>query len=177
MRPILWMARRPRHLRPINHCATTALRVRDAQIESRSLARAPDYESGGHEFESLRARQISSCILKAHSRCRLAGTKIATTSPPDERDRTRRFPVAHRVRLDRSRRAVQSEFLLFPPKRGFGFVAKPFVVRIARSVFGPPTPFGENPPYGMIGRIEETSASFEARSAPRSYPTPILKIV
>ncbi len=32
---------------------------------------------------------------------------------------------------------------------------------------------GENPPYGMIGRIEETSASFEARSAPRSYPTPI----
>ncbi len=31
---------------------------------------------------------------------------------------------------------------------------------------------GENPPYGMTGRIEETSASFEARSAPRSYPTP-----
>jgi hypothetical protein len=25
--------------------------------------------------------------------------------------------------------------------------------------------------YGMIGGIEETSASFEARSAPRSYPT------
>jgi hypothetical protein len=30
---------------------------------------------------------------------------------------------------------------------------------------------GENPLYGMIGGIEETSASFEARSAPRSYPT------
>src|SRR3981189_3375513 len=30
---------------------------------------------------------------------------------------------------------------------------------------------GENPPYGMIGGAEETSASFEARSAPRSYPT------
>jgi hypothetical protein len=30
---------------------------------------------------------------------------------------------------------------------------------------------GENPPYGMTGRIEETSASYEARSAPRSYPT------
>jgi hypothetical protein len=28
-------------------------------------------------------------------------------------------------------------------------------------------------PYGMIGRVEETSASFEARSAPRSHPTPI----
>src|SRR6266699_2038456 len=30
---------------------------------------------------------------------------------------------------------------------------------------------GENPPHGMIGGIEETSASFEARSAPRSHPT------
>jgi hypothetical protein len=30
---------------------------------------------------------------------------------------------------------------------------------------------GENPPYGMIGGGEETSASFEAGSAPRSYPT------
>src|ERR1700693_1414140 len=29
----------------------------------------------------------------------------------------------------------------------------------------------ENPPYGMLGGIVETSASFEARSAPRSYPT------
>src|SRR3974390_1204288 len=29
---------------------------------------------------------------------------------------------------------------------------------------------GENSPYGMIGGIEETSASFEARPAPRSYP-------
>ena len=32
-------------------------------------------------------------------------------------------------------------------------------------------PYWENPPYGMTGGIEETSASFEARSAPRSYPT------
>jgi hypothetical protein len=30
---------------------------------------------------------------------------------------------------------------------------------------------GENPQSGMIGGIVETSASFEARSAPRSYPT------
>src|SRR5262249_58647392 len=30
---------------------------------------------------------------------------------------------------------------------------------------------GENPQSGMLGGIEETSASFEARSAPRSYPT------
>ena len=34
-----------------------------------------------------------------------------------------------------------------------------------------PTRLGENPLYGMIGGLEETSASFEARSAPRSYPT------
>src|SRR4029434_9377401 len=34
---------------------------------------------------------------------------------------------------------------------------------------------GENPPYGMIEGIVETSASFEARSAPRSYSTPIDK--
>src|ERR1700740_3651597 len=33
---------------------------------------------------------------------------------------------------------------------------------------------GENPPSGMRGGIEETSASFEARSAPRSYPTTCL---
>jgi hypothetical protein len=36
-----------------------------------------------------------------------------------------------------------------------------------------PAVLGKTRPYGMIGRIEETSASFEARSAPRSYPTPI----
>jgi hypothetical protein len=30
---------------------------------------------------------------------------------------------------------------------------------------------GENPPYGMIGGIVETSASFEARSAPLFHPT------
>ena len=35
----------------------------------------------------------------------------------------------------------------------------------------PSSRIGENPPYGMIGRIEETSASCEARYAPRSYPT------
>jgi hypothetical protein len=35
----------------------------------------------------------------------------------------------------------------------------------------PSSRIGENPPYGMIGGIEETSASFEVRSAPRSYPT------
>ena len=35
----------------------------------------------------------------------------------------------------------------------------------------PSSRIGENPPCGMIGRVEETSASFEARCAPRSYPT------
>ena len=40
-----------------------------------------------------------------------------------------------------------------------------------RSICQPSSRIGENPPYGMIGRVEETSASFEARSAPRLYPT------
>src|SRR5262249_38490090 len=31
---------------------------------------------------------------------------------------------------------------------------------------------GKNPPYGISGGTMETSASFEARSAPSSYPTP-----
>ena len=30
---------------------------------------------------------------------------------------------------------------------------------------------GENPPYGILGRAIETSASYEARSAPSLYPT------
>ena len=41
----------------------------------------------------------------------------------------------------------------------------------SRLIRQPSSRTGENPPYGMIGRIEETSASFEARSAPRSDPT------
>jgi hypothetical protein len=41
----------------------------------------------------------------------------------------------------------------------------------SRLIRQPSSRTGENPLYGMIGRIEETSASFEARSAPRSYPT------
>jgi hypothetical protein len=40
-----------------------------------------------------------------------------------------------------------------------------------RSKCQPSSRIGENPPYGMIGRVEETSASFEARSAPQLYPT------
>ena len=41
----------------------------------------------------------------------------------------------------------------------------------SRLICQPSSRTGENSPYGMIGGIEETSASFEARSAPRSYPT------
>ena len=32
-------------------------------------------------------------------------------------------------------------------------------------------PYWGNPPYGILGGTMETSASFEARSAPSSYPT------
>src|SRR5215469_15972574 len=40
-----------------------------------------------------------------------------------------------------------------------------------RSTSRPWSRTGENPPYGILGRTMETSASFEARSAPSSYPT------
>ena len=45
------------------------------------------------------------------------------------------------------------------------------LIRRSRLTGQPSSRTGENPPYGMIGGIEETSASCEARSAPRSYPT------
>ncbi len=41
----------------------------------------------------------------------------------------------------------------------------------SRLIRQPSSRTGEKPPYGMLGGIEETSASFEARSAPRSHPT------
>jgi hypothetical protein len=40
-----------------------------------------------------------------------------------------------------------------------------------RWICQPSSRTGENPPYGMIGGTVETSASFEARYAPLSYPT------
>ena len=40
-----------------------------------------------------------------------------------------------------------------------------------RLKFQPLSRTGENPPYGILGEAMETSASFEARSAPWSYPT------
>jgi hypothetical protein len=40
-----------------------------------------------------------------------------------------------------------------------------------RPIFRPLSRTGENPPYGISGETMETSASFEARSAPWSYPT------
>src|ERR1039457_5490040 len=42
-----------------------------------------------------------------------------------------------------------------------------------RSISRPWSRTGENPPYGILGRAMETSASFEARSAPSSHPTQI----
>src|SRR3981189_77685 len=45
------------------------------------------------------------------------------------------------------------------------------VAERCRFICQPSSRIGENPPYGMIGRVEETSASCEARSAPRLYPT------
>jgi hypothetical protein len=40
-----------------------------------------------------------------------------------------------------------------------------------RLILRPLSRTGENPPYGILGEAMETSVSFEARSAPSSYPT------
>jgi len=40
-----------------------------------------------------------------------------------------------------------------------------------RLIFRPLSRTGENPLYGILGEAMETSASFEARSAPLPYPT------
>ena len=40
-----------------------------------------------------------------------------------------------------------------------------------RLILRPLSRTGENPPYGILGEAMETSASFEARSAPLPYPT------
>src|SRR5215210_6359905 len=51
-RPYSYAAVRPRHA-PSRH-----LSLADRQAPVAQLDRAPDYESGGQEFESLRARQF-----------------------------------------------------------------------------------------------------------------------
>jgi hypothetical protein len=43
------------------------------------------------------------------------------------------------------------------------------------SISQPGSRTGENPPYGILGGTMETSASFEARSAPSPYPTTGMK--
>src|SRR5215470_13900890 len=44
----------------------------------------------------------------------------------------------------------------------------------SRLIRQPSSRNGENPPCGMIGGTMETAASFEARNAPSSYPTPLV---
>jgi len=48
---------------------------------------------------------------------------------------------------------------------------KPRIGERPRPKFQPLSRTGENPPYGILGETMETSASFEARSAPLPYPT------
>jgi hypothetical protein len=48
---------------------------------------------------------------------------------------------------------------------------KPVARGRPRPIFQPLSRTGENPPYGILGEAMETSASFEARSAPLPYPT------
>jgi hypothetical protein len=90
----------------------------------------------------------------------LHGGAPADNRPGSERD-NRGYDAVHEGRKQTSTLPAYAGSRL---KLG-GVLGRP---RLKRQ---PSSRTGENPPYGMIGGIEETSASFEARSAPRSYPT------
>src|ERR1700740_3218884 len=53
-----------------------------------------------------------------------------------------------------------------------GVLIAPLHLGRPRLIGRPWSRIGETPPYGILGGTMETSASFEARSAPSSYPTP-----
>src|ERR1700730_769939 len=80
---------------------------------------------------------------------------------PDSERTTRSDHEMHEGRMQTGWRTANAGSRLKPPITQEGTVWEASLPAVLR----------ENPPYGMIGGIEETSASFEARSAPRSYPT------
>jgi hypothetical protein len=78
--------------------------------------------------------------------------------------------------IDVTTRCTKGECKLDGGRRMPGAGLKPLITQEGTAWKSQPSSrTGENSPYGMIGGIEETSASFEARSAPRSYPTPELQ--
>ena len=89
---------------------------------------------------------------------------LRVTGPDTERD-SREYDAVHKGRMQTSRSPVYAGSRL---ELG-GFLGR------LRPKCQPSSRTGENPPYGMIGGNEETSASFEARTAPRSYPTAHLR--
>ena len=90
----------------------------------------------------------------------LHGGALTRNRPDTERD-DRCYHVMREGRTQTKREAAHAGSRLKPTSAS----GRP------RLTGQPSSRTGENPPYGMIGGIEETSASFEARSAPRSYPT------
>ena len=90
----------------------------------------------------------------------LHGGAQSSLRPDTVRDNRRDYEV-HEGRMQTGWRTANAGSRLKPPITQEGTVWKASLPAVLR----------ENPPYGMIGGIEETSASFEARSAPRSYPT------
>ena len=89
---------------------------------------------------------------------------LRVTGPDSERER-RDYDGMHEGRKQTVR---------LPAYAGSGLELGNFSGRL-RLKGQPSSRTGENPPYGMIGGSEETSASFEARTAPRSYPTAHLR--
>src|ERR1700731_2674710 len=100
-----------------------------------------------------------------------ARTPGAEATPPPRRC-TNEPSSRHSAGLPRSPRSARKADTNHHQPVYAGSRLKPADVREgAAPTSPPPSRIGENPPYGMIGRVEETSASFEARSAPRLYPT------
>src|SRR6202011_5642323 len=100
-----------------------------------------------------------------------ARTPGAEATPPPRRCTNERSS-RHSAGLPRSPRSARKADTNHHQPVYAGSRLKPADVREGAALHASlPAVSGKTRPYGMIGRVEETSASFEARSAPRLYPT------
>src|ERR1700730_17950132 len=105
------------------HVALRALRP-DMPSENAPVAqldRAPDYESGGQEFESLRARQQHcdlDCLLTVESEALHSLTKTRTTQARDRRAWIAAGPLSALVRATSERDQLHTAIRLRVSNRG-----------------------------------------------------------
>ena len=79
--------------------------------------------------------------------------------------------VGHRSYLDSERGRMALTTTRRSEANHGGLLIDPSYLGQAPTDSRPWSRTGENPPYGILGGTMETSASFEARLAPSSYPT------